>query len=605
MLKNFRSTLSTPSYQLIIQTALKNWILISLNIITNLLGVFFEGTTLGIIYVAISLLSEGSEVLEKIPFVADFVREIGLNNQLLFLGMLVVAVIFQCLLAASKYFNNLSVAFLSAEVQPQVVGRVFRQIMSLSFSCASRYKVGDLVYYANASGGTVNRQIRIVNNFFISFSFAIVYTFILVQLSSLLALIAIILALSIIAIQRYILPQLKKIARQVVASQVKLSEKMTENIQALRLVHTFGTQEHAISQTDSALIKTRNALFKRGIFFYLSEPFLDVMPIVALASLAAIAYYVDPDSETVLPLLLTFLVTLQRLAMRFRGVSSAVTDMIDASATMRRLDEILSSDDKEFTVLGHDSFSHIETALELRHISLAYNSNDGPVIDKLHLTIPKNKVTALVGESGAGKSSIVDLIIGLYQPTAGDVIVNDQSIYEFKQSEWRSKIGVVSQDTVVFNMSILDNLRYGAPDATLEEVIEITKAAQAHKFITDLPMGYDTIVGERGYRLSGGQRQRLALARALIKDPEILILDEATSALDSQSERLIQEALDKFQENRMVIVIAHRLSTIVNADQIVVLERGKVIELGNHEELLEKGGHYAKAWNIQTTTVPG
>jgi len=158
----------------------------------------------------------------------------------------------------------------------------------------------------------------------------------------------------------------------------------------------------------------------------------------------------------------------------------------------------------------------------------------------------------------------------------------------------------VSQDTFIFNTTILDNIRYGLPEASEEQVIEAAKKAQAHDFITELPAGYETVVGERGYRLSGGQRQRVALARAILKQPEILILDEATSALDSQSERLVQEALGQFQRDRTVLVIAHRLSTIVNADQILVLERGQLVEQGTHRELLALGGHYAHYWRLQS-----
>jgi ATP-binding cassette subfamily B protein/subfamily B ATP-binding cassette protein MsbA len=159
---------------------------------------------------------------------------------------------------------------------------------------------------------------------------------------------------------------------------------------------------------------------------------------------------------------------------------------------------------------------------------------------------------------------------------------------------------VVSQDAFIFNSSILNNLRYGLPEATFEMVVAATKAAQAHQFIMDMPDGYETIVGERGYRLSGGQRQRLALARAILKQPEILILDEATSALDSESERLIQQALAKFQQNRTVIVIAHRLSTIAEADQIIVLEKGQLVEIGKHKDLMKRQGRYAHYWNLQT-----
>ncbi|MEL7432266.1 MAG: ATP-binding cassette domain-containing protein, partial [Chlamydiota bacterium] len=193
------------------------------------------------------------------------------------------------------------------------------------------------------------------------------------------------------------------------------------------------------------------------------------------------------------------------------------------------------------------------------------------------------------------------LLIGLYQPTNGCIVVNGRPLTDYCLEDWRRHIGVVSQDTFIFNDSILENLRYGRPEATLEKVVECTKAAQAHKFISALPKGYDTVVGERGYRLSGGQRQRLALAQALIKQPEILILDEATSALDSESEKLIQEALNQFKQNRTIIVVAHRLSTIASADKILVLEQGGIVEQGTHKVLLSQKGRYMRYWQLQSS----
>jgi ATP-binding cassette subfamily B protein/subfamily B ATP-binding cassette protein MsbA len=205
-----------------------------------------------------------------------------------------------------------------------------------------------------------------------------------------------------------------------------------------------------------------------------------------------------------------------------------------------------------------------------------------------------------VGESGAGKSSIADLLIGLYEPTSGQVLVDGLALQSYSLESWRKGLGVVGQDTFIFNQSILENIRYGLPQATADEVRDAAHLAQADGFISSLPQGYDTVVGERGYRLSGGQRQRIALARAILMQPEILILDEATSALDSQSERLVQEALNQFERDRTVLVIAHRLSTIVRADQIIVLEKGQVVEQGNHQELLELDGKYAHYWALQS-----
>ncbi|NJN72983.1 MAG: ABC transporter ATP-binding protein [Limnothrix sp. RL_2_0] len=599
MLQKFKTTIQSPAYRLIFKTISRNWPLLAVNVGSNILGVLFEGSTLGVIYVAISVLSEGSENVRQVSFFGSILQYFPYDDQYLFLLLLALAVIFQCFLALSQYANKVSMALLSARIQPQVTGAVFRQIMSLSFSCASRYKVGDLVLFANGAAGTVNNQITVLNDVIVNISFVFIYSVILVQLSPLLALIAVILSLALVLVQRILLPRLKRVVKLVMRSRVGLASKMTETIQSLRLVHTFGNQQQAIEGTDNLLLDMEKALKKRGFLFYLSEPILDVLPILALAILAAIAYVLNPESETILPLLLTFLVALQRLATRLRGVSNAATRTIDISADVKRLTTILDSSDKEFALIGSESFKALETDVEFRNIDLSYTNDDVFAIEGLNLVLLKNKVTALVGQSGSGKSSLVDMLIGLYQPTNGDVLANNRSIYDYKQSDWRQRIGVVSQDTVVFNMSIFENLRYGAPDKSLEEVIEVAKAAQAHQFISDLPEGYETIVGERGYRLSGGQRQRLALARALVKDPDILILDEATSALDSQSEKLIQEALDQFQENRTVIVIAHRLSTIVGADQIIVMEQGKIIERGNHQSLIEQDGAYAKAWRLQ------
>jgi ATP-binding cassette subfamily B protein/subfamily B ATP-binding cassette protein MsbA len=207
---------------------------------------------------------------------------------------------------------------------------------------------------------------------------------------------------------------------------------------------------------------------------------------------------------------------------------------------------------------------------------------------------------ALVGPSSAGKSSIADLLTGLYAPTAGQIWVNNTPLEQLELASWQHRLGVVSQDPFLFNASIGDNISFGTPGATLSQRKAACQAAQAAGFIESLPKGYDTLVGERGYRLSGGQRQRLSLARAILHDPELLILVEATSALDSQIEQLVQEAIERFERNHTVLVIAHPLTTIAAADQILVLDQGRVVERGSHAILLAKGGLYANLWQQQT-----
>ncbi len=601
-MRQLRSTLNSPAYRLIRTIAYRNWSLLAINLGTNLMSALLEGSTLAVIYLAVSLLAQGGQSQQS-EFLKQFLSMIPLTQGQQFLGLLGLAVLLQALLALSNYGNKLSAAYFSARAQPQVTGRVFEQIMSFSFACASQYKVGDLVLFANSAALTVNNQVQCLNVLIVSFSFTTIYAITLLSLSPSLALVAVLLALTVIGVQQRLLPRLRATAHRLNFAQVELSKTMTENIQALRLLHTFGTQQRSVDEVLHLLHNVQMQLQKRARIFYLPEPILDVLPILSLAVLAALAFLMRETSENILPLLLTFLLALQRLAIRLRGFAGGFAQLADNSANLARLNSILEPSDKQFALVGGVSFESLETDICFEAVSLSYTNDQVLALQNLSFTIPKNQVTALVGQSGAGKSSIVDLLIDLYSPTTGQITVNGKGLQHYNQASWRQNIGVVSQDTFIFNTSILNNLRYGAPEATLEEVIEATKAAQAHQFILDLPNGYETTVGERGYRLSGGQRQRLALARAILKQPEVLILDEATSALDSESERLIQEALARFQRNRTVIVIAHRLSTIVEADQILVLEKGRLVEQGNHRVLMQKQGRYALYWNLQTQGV--
>jgi ATP-binding cassette subfamily B protein/subfamily B ATP-binding cassette protein MsbA len=221
-------------------------------------------------------------------------------------------------------------------------------------------------------------------------------------------------------------------------------------------------------------------------------------------------------------------------------------------------------------------------------------------VSAIDLMIQRGQTVALVGSSGAGKSTIADLLVGLYEPTEGRILIDGIDLHTLELASWQQKLGVVSQDTFLLNNTIAANIAYGTPNADRPAIEAAAVAAQAAGFIAGLPDGYDTVIGERGYRLSGGQRQRLSLARALLREPQLLILDEATSALDSQSERLVQEAIERFERTHTVLVIAHRLSTIVNADLICVMDAGRIIERGRHAELMAQQGTYAHLWQQQS-----
>jgi subfamily B ATP-binding cassette protein MsbA len=296
--------------------------------------------------------------------------------------------------------------------------------------------------------------------------------------------------------------------------------------------------------------------------------------------------------------LLAFLTLVLRLLQPLKQLSQMRTTAQSSLASAERLFEILDAE-AEFQ-RDRGTRERVAFARDLRFENVSFSYGDAPVLSNINLVARKGEVIALVGPSGAGKSTLVDLIPRFYEPTGGRILIDGIDTRDIRLPTLRGLTGIVSQETVLFHDTVRNNIAYGADGRyTQQQIEDAARAANAHAFIADLPNGYDTMLGERGTRLSGGQRQRLAIARALLTDPPILILDEATSALDTESERLVQEAVDRLLQGRTVFVIAHRLSTIAHADQIIFLDRGEIVERGTHAELLARRGAYFRLHTLQ------
>ena len=281
-----------------------------------------------------------------------------------------------------------------------------------------------------------------------------------------------------------------------------------------------------------------------------------------------------------------------------KGISNSIATINRGLASGERVFELMDSESKINEKPDATTVKNLDQSIRFEHVNFSYEKD--LVLKDIDLEIPKGKVVALVGPSGGGKSTLADLIPRFYDPTGGRITIDGVDLKDCKIGDLRGLMGIVTQESILFNDSIFNNLAFGKSGASMEEVKEAAKVAHADIFIEKLPEGYDTIIGERGMKLSGGQRQRLSIARAVLKNPPILILDEATSALDSESEKHVQDAINNLMKNRTAIVIAHRLSTIQNADLIVVVKEGQIIQKGTHDALIREGGLYKKLIEMQS-----
>jgi len=477
---------------------------------------------------------------------------------------------------------------------------VYRHLAHLPLGYFTQMKAGQIL--SRVINDTFETRLiltQIVTQSLQSASLVLVYIAILFSISWKLSLIAlVILPLLGFSLQ----PMLKKLRRGNLRRgnvHGEMTSVLQETISGIRLVKASGTESYEESRFADGSNKYARSSLKLTRLALLAPPITEVIgTLIAVVILWIGAWQVLKSGTMTGATLLAFLTLVLRLLQPLKQLSQMRTTAQSSLASAERLFEILDSPAEFQRDGGTREKAVFERDLRFENVTFSYG--DAPVLTGIDLTARKGEVVALVGPSGSGKSTLVDLIPRFYEPTQGRILVDGVDTREIKLPGLRALTGIVSQETVLFHDTVRNNIAYGAPGKYTQAQIEAAaRAANAHDFIMELPRGYDTLLGERGTRLSGGQRQRLAIARALLSDPPILILDEATSALDTESERLVQEAIDRLLQGRTVFVIAHRLSTIAHADQILVLDRGEIVEQGSHAELLARRGAYYRLHSLQ------
>ena len=497
------------------------------------------------------------------------------------------------------YFNTVLFSWFNWRISHRLRSNIFKQVMTVSYEFLERTQSGKIVSTLDKETWQTSQALANLVTIIISICTIIVYSVFLLLLSWKLTLLVAVFMVAISTSIQFLTRQIKNLGRQAARANAEFVQRALEGITGTKIIRAFGREAYERSRFDRASNRVCNSFMKLDLLSGVVSPLSEVLSTALLTFVLVIVL----QDRANLPTLLTFIFMLYRLQPQIQYLDSARVNLIALTASVDEVMTLLDCSNKTYIHSGKIPFHKLELGITFKSVTFRYNTGEKPALQDVSIYIPKGKTTAIVGLSGAGKSTAIDLISRFYDVTEGEILIDSTPLKDLDLLTWRSKMATVSQDIYLFSTTVRENIAYGRLDATETEIIAAAKQANAHEFILELAHGYDTKVGDRGVRLSGGQRQRIALARAIVRDPEILILDEATNALDTISEHLIQKALNDFGCNRTVIAIAHRLSTIERADRIVVLEKGRVAEQGNLQQLLQLDGLFAKLYRLQYNTM--
>ena len=536
-------------------------------------------------------------------YIQEFIVEYSASTALLVIGLFLA---FMTFLKTGAYFlSSATIIPIRTGIVRDIRNQLYQKINSLSLSFFSEERKGDII--ARMSGDVQEVESSIMSSLDMLFKNPILILFYFITLICISWQLTLFTILFVPPFGWFMGLVGKKLKAQSTEAQSLWSDTMSmveETLGGLRIIKAFCAESKMNWRFDKVNSEYRDNIMRVNIRQQMAHPmseFLGTILIVVVLWFGGILVldYGRIDGPTII----FYLVMLYSIINPLKEFSKASYNIPKGLASMERIDKILQA---EVEIKDKENPEHIasfEHQIEFRHVSFAYTDNKSDeliyVLKDINLVIPKGKTVALVGQSGSGKSTMVDLIPRYYDVQEGEVLIDGINVKDLAVNDLRQLIGNVNQEAILFNASFKDNIRFGKTDATDEEIANAAKIANAYDFIMKSEHGFDTGIGDRGGRLSGGQRQRISIARAILKNPPVLILDEATSALDTESERLVQDALEKLMKTRTTVAVAHRLSTIKHADEICVMHEGRIVERGTHDELIGKDGYYKKLHDMQ------
>ncbi|EJX07137.1 lipid A export ATP-binding/permease protein MsbA [gut metagenome] len=532
-------------------------------------------------------------------YTTELMDQHGAATALLLIGLFLIVTTF---LKTACYFASVGIMVpLRTGIVRDIRRRVYHKIVSLPLSFFSDERKGDII--ARMSGDVNEIETSITGSLEMLIKnpiLLICYFGVLIYVSWQLTVFTIV----VLPLMGWMMGRIgRKLKHKSLDAQTKWSDTMSqleETLGGMRIIKAFTAERKMTDRFDRATDEYRSASARVATRQASAHPvseFLGTVLIVLVLWYGGTLIF-SAHSPIDAPTFIFYMVILYSIIQPLKDLSKASYNIPKGMASMERVNKILLAPNTITEVDHPVQIAGLNDRIEFKHVSFSYNGTT-LVLRDVNLTVRRGQTIALVGQSGSGKSTLVDLLPRYHDVTAGEITIDGVNVKSLALSELRSLIGNVNQEAILFNDSFYNNITFGVESATMEEVIEAAKIANAHDFIMESENGYDTKVGDRGCRLSGGQRQRISIARAILKNPAILILDEATSALDTESERLVQEALEHLMKTRTTIAIAHRLSTIRNADEICVLYEGSIVERGTHDELLQKGGYYKRLNDMQ------